>query len=229
MEARITGAGAPVIAAVRHQLQEIDSNVALLRTRTMEEYVNATMQRERLVAYLSGFFGVLALGLAGLGLYGLMANAVSRRTKELGIRMALGARVQDVMAMVIIESLTPVSIGVIVGIAGALVSTRLVTGLLYGVAPQDPVSIGIAAATMLAVAALAAPGEPRGTADRPAVRVTPPRRRLHNWSAGSGSVPTRRQSRRTSVPRGSPAIATAATPLLQARDLHPHSSESAFD
>jgi predicted permease len=156
LEARITGHEAPVIAAVRRQLQEIDSNVALLRTRTMEEYVNATLQRERLVAYLSGFFGVLALGLAAVGLYGLMANAVSRRTRELGIRMALGARGQDVMAMVVIESLIPVAMGVIVGIAGALLAARLVAGLLYGVAPQDPVSIGIAAATMLAVAALAA-------------------------------------------------------------------------
>ncbi len=147
---------AAVIAAIRRELSEMDPNVPLLRTRRLEEYVDASIRRERLIAYLSGFFGVLALGLASVGLFGVMAYALTRRTKEIGIRMALGARRGDLLIMMMRESLTPVLIGIVVGIGGAMALIRLVEGLLYGVAARDPRTIAVAALTMLSVAALAA-------------------------------------------------------------------------
>jgi ABC-type antimicrobial peptide transport system permease subunit len=108
-----------------------------------------------LIAFLSGFFGVLALGLASVGLYGVMAYAVTRRTREVGIRMALGAQRGDVVRMIMGESLLPVLMGMGIGLAGALILIRLVASLLYGVAPSDPGSIVLAVVAMLAVAIIA--------------------------------------------------------------------------
>jgi predicted permease len=154
--ARVAGDAAPVIAAVTRELRAIDANVPLMRARTLEEYVDDAMWRERLIALLCGLFGVLALALAAVGLYGVMAYAVTRRTREVGIRMALGAQPREVLRMVVIESLTPVALGMAAGLGAALAFTRLLTTLLYGVAPRDPLSMAAAAGAMLAVAAAAA-------------------------------------------------------------------------
>ena len=153
---RVAGDAAPVISAIRRALREMDPNIPVLRTRTLEEYVNASFSRERLVAYLCGFFGALALALASVGLYGVLAYAVTQRTREVGIRLALGAQRADIIRMILRECLAAVVAGVAVGLAGALALTRLVAGLLFGVAPRDPFSIVVAAAAMLSVALLAA-------------------------------------------------------------------------
>ena len=153
---RFAGSEAPVISGIRRELRDMDPNVPVLHVRTMDEYLNDALARERLIAFLSGFFGILALGLASVGLYGVMAYAVTQRTREVGIRLALGAQRSDVIRMMVRESLVPVLIGMAVGLAGALALTRLVASLLYGVAPSDPVSIILAVAAMLAVALLAA-------------------------------------------------------------------------
>ena len=156
LAARVVGPTAPVLAALRRELREMDRNVPVLHTTTLEEYFNTNVRRERLIAYLAGFFGALALGLASVGLYGVMAYAVTRRTREVGIRMALGAQRADVMRMIVIDSLAPVITGVAVGLATALTLTRLAASMLYGVAPHDPVSVVGATAVMLVVALLAA-------------------------------------------------------------------------
>lgn len=153
---RVAGPIARILAALRRELREIDRNVPVLHTTTLEEYFNGNLHRERLIAYLGGFFGALALGLAAMGLYGVMAYAVARRTREVGIRMALGAQRADVIRMIVSDSLVPVFAGVAVGLGTALVLTRLVSGMLYGVAPQDPVSMALATVAMLVVALLAA-------------------------------------------------------------------------
>jgi predicted permease len=153
---RFAGSAAPVIAGIRRQLREMDPNVPVLRVRTMDEYLNDALARERLIVCLSGFFGILALGFASVGLYGVMAYAVTRRTREVGIRMALGAQRRDVVRMIMGESLVPVLIGMGIGLVGALALIRLVASLLYGVAPSDPGSIVLAVAAMLAVSLLAA-------------------------------------------------------------------------
>jgi ABC-type antimicrobial peptide transport system permease subunit len=134
----------------------MDPNVPVMRVRTLEQDVNANFARERLIALLAGFFGVLALGLASVGLYGVMAYGVTQRTREVGLRMALGAGRADVVRMIVRESMAPVLVGMAIGLGAALGLTRLVGGLLYGVAPRDPASMVFAVAAMLAVALVAA-------------------------------------------------------------------------
>jgi len=153
---RVAGSTAPVIAAIQRQLREMDPNVPLLRSDSLEDSVNANLKHERMIAYLCGCFGALALTLAAVGLYGVMAYAVAQRTREVGIRMALGARRFDVIGMIVREALVPVLCGVAIGIAGALAATRVISSLLFGVAPRDPLSFVLAVFAMLAVALLAA-------------------------------------------------------------------------
>ncbi len=153
---RVAGEAAPVMAAIRRELRAMDANVPVLRTRTLVEDVNASFQRERLIAYRCSFFGVLALGLASVGLYGVMAYGVTQRTREVGIRMALGAGRGDVLAMIVRESLVPVLIGIAIGMGGALALSRFVASMLYGVAPRDPVSLVLAVVAMVITAAVAA-------------------------------------------------------------------------
>jgi predicted permease len=153
---RAAGGTAPLLAAMRRVLRDMDPNVPLLGSRGMEEYVNASFRRERMIAYLCGCFGALALTLVTVGLYGVMAYAVAQRTKEVGIRMALGARRLDVIGMILREALVPVFFGIAIGMAGALTATRVVASLLFGVVPRDPFSFVLAVSAMLAVALLAA-------------------------------------------------------------------------
>jgi predicted permease len=153
---RVAGGAPAPIAAIRRELRAMDPNVPVMRVRTLEEDVDAHLARERLIALLSGFFGILALALASVGLYGVMAYGVTQRTREVGIRMALGARRGDVVGMIVRESLVPVLAGMAIGLGAALGLTHLIAGLLFGVAARDPVSIAAAVAAMLAVALLAA-------------------------------------------------------------------------
>ncbi len=153
---RTAGDPKALASAVGAELRKVDPDVPILRTRTMEEYVGSQTSRERMMAVLCTFFGAIALLLAAVGLYGVMAHAVTQRTKEVGIRMALGARQSDVVRMVVRESMIPVAAGIVVGLAAALGLTRFLASMLFGVAPRDPLSIAVAAAALIAVAALAA-------------------------------------------------------------------------
>ena len=153
---RVAGDVAPVIAALRREVHGMDANVPVLHVRTLEEYVNASFEHERLIAWLCAVFAALGLGLASVGLYGVMAHAVTERTREIGVRMALGAQRGDVIGMVLRESLVPVLAGVAAGVVGAVALARLVAGMLYGVAPRDPATIALAAVAMLGVSLAAA-------------------------------------------------------------------------
>jgi len=156
LEVRFAGSAAPVIAEIRRALQDQDPNVPLLRVRMMEEYINSRMARERLIAYLSSFFGILALGLASVGLYGVLAYAVTRRTREIGIRMALGARASDVVSVILRESFVPVAVGMAIGMVAAFSWNVFISSLLYGVDSFDLASALVAVTVMLAAAVLAA-------------------------------------------------------------------------
>lgn len=156
LEVRVSKSPEPVSAAIRRVVRELDPNVPVLRMRTLEGYVNDNLRRERMVAFLSGFFALLALGLASVGLYGVMAYTVTRRTREIGIRVALGAARGDVIRMVIYEAMVPVTCGIGIGIAGALAFERVLATLLYGLTATDPVSTGLAIVLMVVVALLAA-------------------------------------------------------------------------
>jgi putative ABC transport system permease protein len=127
-----------------------------LTFRQLTDQVNASLSQERLIAMLSGFFGALALLLAGLGLYGVISYAVIRRRTELGIRMALGAGPGRVMRLVLLRALILVGIGVVVGGGASLWLSKFVASLLYGVEPRDPATLGAATFVLAVVGAVAA-------------------------------------------------------------------------
>jgi ABC-type antimicrobial peptide transport system permease subunit len=127
----------------------------LFQVTTESQQIDRLLFQERLVARLSAFFGLLALVLACIGLYGLLSYEVSRRTREIGIRMALGAQERDVLRLVVKQGLALAVVGAVVGIGVALGVTRYLTSMLYGVHANDPVTIGVVA-VLLALVALAA-------------------------------------------------------------------------
>ena len=153
---RIPEKPAPVVAAIQRELRDMDPNVPLLASAKLEDTVGGRLKSERMTAYSCGCFGALALALAAVGLYGVMAYAVAQRTKEVGIRMALGAGRLGILGMMVGEALVPVLAGIAVGIAGGLAATGVVASLRFGVAPGDPLSFVFAVVAMLGVALLAA-------------------------------------------------------------------------
>ncbi len=137
---------------VRAAVRAEDPNLAISGIATLSSMVQDSLSREALLAKLAGLFGVLALLLASIGLYGVMTYSVARRTNEIGIRMALGAQPGAVLGMVLRESLFVVGLGLLAGIPAALACGRLVESQLYGLAANDPITIGGASAALLAVA-----------------------------------------------------------------------------
>ena len=142
-------------AAVRGKVRDLDSNLPVYAMRTLDEQVSKSLLVERLVASLSMVFGFLATLLAIIGLYGVMAFTVARRTREIGIRMALGAFQKHVIWMVMREVLVLVSIGIAIGLAGAAGLTRLVQAQLYGITAHDPMTLALAALALAGVACAA--------------------------------------------------------------------------
>ena len=152
---RAAGDENALIAAVRNEVKGLDPNLPIFNVKTLAEQINDLVSRERLVALLSSFFGLFALLLASLGLYGVMTYAVARRTREIGIRLALGARSMNVLWLVLREALLVLTIGIAIGLPAALGAARLTEGLLFGLTPTDPLTIALATMLMIAVAALA--------------------------------------------------------------------------
>ena len=142
-------------SAVRARLRSMDPNLPLWALRTLDEQISKSLLTERLVASLSAVFGFLATLLAVVGLYGVMAYTVARRTREIGIRMALGAFEKHVVWMVMREVLLLVGIGIAAGLAATAGLTRLVQTQLFGVTPHDPGTLVLAAFGLLAVACAA--------------------------------------------------------------------------
>jgi predicted permease len=143
------------VAAIRQQVGAQDSGVPVIEARTMQEQMDDDLLQERLVAILSGFFGVLALLLASVGLYGVISYAVARRTREIGIRMALGAPRNHVIGIVLRYAIVVVLIGALVGLSAALALTRLASAFLYGMTAQDPTTFVMATLLLLAITAVA--------------------------------------------------------------------------
>jgi putative ABC transport system permease protein len=145
---------AEIVAAVKNVLNEINPAITV-NFQGFKPMIEATILRERLMATLSGFFGLLALLLACIGLYGMLSYGVARRTNEIGIRMALGAGRRDVFWLILREALLLVIAGVAVGLPLIFAVTRLASTLLFGLTPTDPVSLLLAALMMLAVSMVA--------------------------------------------------------------------------
>jgi ABC-type antimicrobial peptide transport system permease subunit len=156
LDIRAAGDAAALTAEVRRVLGEVDRNLPIREVTTLQAQVDRRLSPERLVATLTSFFGLFALLLASIGLFGVMSYAVSRRTSEIGIRMALGAESGSVLWMVLRESLWLVIIGAAAGLAASVASTRLVAGLLYELSPTDPIAFAASAMVLLSVAAIAA-------------------------------------------------------------------------
>jgi predicted permease len=133
------------VPQIRSVVAQIDANLPVNRIKTESQQIDSQLFAERLIARLSGFFGLLALLLACIGLYGLLAFEVARRTREIGIRMALGARAEDVLRLVVGQGLALALVGAAIGIGTALGVTRFLSSMLFGVKPADPVTfVGVA-------------------------------------------------------------------------------------
>jgi predicted permease len=144
-----------VFATIRRDVNALDSSLPLTNLHTMEDQVDESLSAQRLVASLSVFFSVLATLLAAIGLYGVMAYTVTRRTREIGIRLALGADRTNLIKLVMREVAVLVGVGIAIAIPAALILTRLVRAELYGILPNDPLSILSAILVLAAVALLA--------------------------------------------------------------------------
>jgi predicted permease len=149
---RTAGNPMNIISAVRQQIRSIEKDLPLVGIATQAEEVKGQAGEVRSMAMLLGFFGALALVLSSIGLYGTMSYAVSRRTRELGIRLALGAQQKGLLRMVLREALQQVVIGVAIGIPVALAGARLIASMLFGVKMTDPVTISVAVLVMGAIA-----------------------------------------------------------------------------
>jgi predicted permease len=154
-ELRTAGNPALLIRAVRNVANQVDSRLPLSDIHTQSQEIDELLLRERLVARIASFFGVLAVLLACMGLYGLLSYEVTRRTREVGIRMALGAQKPDVLRLVVKQGMVLALAGVGVGIAGALGLTRFLFSLLYGVKPADPLTFVVVSMVLSGVALLA--------------------------------------------------------------------------
>ena len=149
------GAAAAVLAALRREARSVDADVPVTGVMPMTEAVGFSLIPLRLAATIVGVLGLFGLLLAALGVYGVVAYAVGSRTREIGIRVALGARAGDILRRVMRQGVVLAAAGVTLGLAGSLALTRFLAGLLYGVSATDPLAFG-SVALLLACVALAA-------------------------------------------------------------------------
>jgi putative ABC transport system permease protein len=152
---RTSGDAGALAASVRREVAAVDPEQPVANVRTMEERLAESVAQRRFNMTLLGIFACVALVLAGVGVYGVMAYAVARRTHEIGIRVALGARRGDVLRLVLRQGMWLALAGVAAGLVGAYAATRLMSGLLYGVSPTDPLTFAGVAALLAAVGLLA--------------------------------------------------------------------------
>ncbi len=156
LEVRTAGDPSRLAGAVREVVRGVYKNLPVTSIRTLGDQVDGALRTERLIARLSGVFGILALLLAAIGLHGVLAYAVSRRTHEIGILVALGARPGSVTGMVLREAMPLVGAGVAIGGAAATAAGRIVSAQLYGLDGADPLTVGGAIVFLCVVAVLAA-------------------------------------------------------------------------
>ena len=147
---------APVIGAVRKTIERVDASLPIVSASSIEEEMASLTAQDRATAQLAVVFGCVALTLAAIGLYGLLSYGVARRTSDIAIRIALGAQPGGVISMILRETIGLVSAGLALGAGLAFVASRLIDSRLYGVAPQDPLTLVLATGLLLLVALSAA-------------------------------------------------------------------------
>jgi ABC-type antimicrobial peptide transport system permease subunit len=141
--------------AIREAVRAVDPTQPIFRVETMDEVVSRSLSSHRLYLWLLGTFAVIALALATAGIYGVTSYLVTQRTREMGIRLALGAPPASLKVMVVRQELKVAIVGTIVGLAGAFAVTRLLASFLYGVSATDPFTYLSVALTLIAIAVLA--------------------------------------------------------------------------
>ncbi len=155
LEVRTASDPAPLGESLRREIQAVDPRLPVFGIRTLDDMVAESLAPHRFSAQLMGAFAALALLLSGLGIYGVLAYFVGQRTREIGLRMALGAAAGNVTRMVLWQGMRPIAAGLAIGIVGSLALSHLLSGLLYGVSASDPVVLVLVAAALLAAALLA--------------------------------------------------------------------------
>ena len=140
---------------IQRAVRQIDPRLGVDKLQTMDQRIDAYLEREHLLSTIAGLFGTIALLLASVGLYGVMSYAVARRTKEFGLRMALGAQRRRVLDMILLDGIGVAAIGVAIGVPVAIALTRLVAALLFAVKPSDVGSLAIPIVVMLTTSFIA--------------------------------------------------------------------------
>jgi predicted permease len=154
-EARTVAGETAIISGVRAAVRAIDKDLPVFDVRTQAQQIDALLSRERLFVALTSAFAMVALVLASIGIYGLMAHGVSCRTSEIGIRLALGAERRDVLVMILREASSLAALGAAIGVVAAAALSRYIRAMLFGITPADPATIAGAVAVMMLVALLA--------------------------------------------------------------------------
>lgn len=155
IEVRASGKPSAIAAEIRDAVKEAAPNLPPIQIETMNELVADSLKQDTMLTTLSGFFGALAVLLACIGIYGVMAYAVANRTSEIGIRMALGANRGNVLGLILRESMLLVALGVAIGLPAVFATWKMIKSLLYGLTPGDPVALVAATILMFVVAAVA--------------------------------------------------------------------------
>jgi len=140
---------------VQAVVSSLDTGIPMFDVKTFEQHIGVSLFLQRMAATLLSVFGLLALSLAALGLYGVMAYSVSQRTRELGIRISIGAKQQDVLKLVLGQTLVLAAVGVAGGLVTAIAVTRFAANLLYGISPADPATFALIAVLLLLVSLVA--------------------------------------------------------------------------
>jgi ABC-type antimicrobial peptide transport system permease subunit len=140
-----------MMPALRAAVRDADPHLVLFDTKTMDQLIDAPLAQPRLSALLLTGFSLVALLLSAIGLYGVMSAAVRQQTRDIGVRVALGATARDVYQLVLFEAAWVIGVGALVGLGGAVLGGRMLAAQLFEVSPLDPVSLGIAAILLLAI------------------------------------------------------------------------------
>lgn len=152
---RTKGSPEGLFAAVRGEVQSLDPNLPLFDVKTLTEHMRLALFPPKVAATVLGVFGLVALLLSAIGVYGITSYAVAQRTHEIGIRLALGAQLGDVLRLVLVHGLKLTMIGAAIGLVGASLVTRAITSVLYGVSATDPITFGFVSAVLIGVALVA--------------------------------------------------------------------------
>jgi putative ABC transport system permease protein len=152
---RTYGDAAALAAPVKRAISSVDANQPIVRVATMDSLLSQTARERRFALILFEAFAAAALTLAAIGIYGVLAGNVAERTREIGIRAALGATRADILAVVIRQGMALAGIGAAIGIIGAAAVSRLLAGLLFGISPLDPITFAVVLALLVTVSAIA--------------------------------------------------------------------------